>query len=77
MSESPTITTAVRSRSTSRTLIGDGVDVRHLAVQPIEAEVLEQWRVAVDARDDERVAQLVQFAHALRDVGKPFLGDGG
>lgn len=56
---------------------GAPVDERHLAVQPIEADVLEQWRVAVDARDDQRVAQLVQFAHALRDVGKPLYGDGG
>ena len=58
-------------------VVGSSTDARHRAVQPIEADVLEQWRVAVDARDDQRVAQLVQFAHALRDVGKPLMGDGG
>lgn len=57
--------------------IGGDDDLRRKAVQPVEADVLEQWRVAVDAHDDARVAQLVTFAHALRDVGKPLLGDGG
>lgn len=77
MSEFLSPITAVRSRSAPRALIGADTDVRHLSVQPIEADVLEQWRVAVDTRDDARVAQLVQFAHALRDIGKPLLGDGG
>lgn len=77
MSEFPTPTTAGQPRRSGPRLIGADADVRHLAVQPVEADVLEQWRAAVDSGDDERVAQLVQFAHALRDVGKPLLDEGG
>jgi len=40
------------------------------ALHAVETNVLDEWRTAVTAGDDARIAQLVEFGHTLRDAGK-------